>query len=93
MEENNVIEDNQEKVTLTDQDEKMLKLIDLLITVGMISTKKEFADTVGMHKQGISLIMNGKQSFTVNHINTVCKKFNVNANWIFGTEPNVFRKV
>jgi len=43
-----------------------------------------------MLQQTISKIKKGKSHFTVAQIETICIKFNVNANWIFGLEKKVF---
>lgn len=72
-------------------DERILRLIDLLKFEKRINTINEFCEGVGVIRQTISKIRNGKASFTVAHIEMICKKYKVNANWIIGIEKNVFR--
>lgn len=70
--------------------ERILRLIDLLKFQKNIKTLNQFCDEVGVIRQTISKIRSNDASFTVAHIETICKKYKVNANWIFGLEPNVF---
>jgi DNA-binding Xre family transcriptional regulator len=69
---------------------RILRLIDLLVYQKIISTDMEFAASISMSRQTLPNIKAGKQSFTVRHIDNICKKYDVNANWIFGGEKNVF---
>ncbi|URM37197.1 helix-turn-helix domain-containing protein [Flavobacterium anhuiense] len=71
-------------------DRRLLRLIDLLIYQNKISTLGNFSDIIGMKQQNISKIKKGETHFTVGHIENICHKFNVNANWIFGLEKKVF---
>jgi DNA-binding Xre family transcriptional regulator len=71
-------------------DERILRLIDVLRFQKNIKTINEFCDEIGVIRQTIYKIKKGEAGFTVSHINTICKKYKVNANWIFGIEPNVF---
>ena len=72
-------------------DERILRLIDLLRFQKSIKTINQFCDEVGVLRQTIYKIRKGDAGFTVAHIDTICKKYKVNANWIFGTEKNVFQ--
>jgi len=71
-------------------DEKIMYLITLLIFQKQISYAKDFCQVIGMQEQNVSKIKKGEAHFTVSHIEIICKKYKVNANWIFGTESNVF---
>lgn len=70
--------------------ERILRLIDLLKFQKNIKTMNQFCDEVGVLRQTISKIRGGDASFTVTHIESICRKYKVNANWIFGIETNVF---
>ena len=70
----------------------MLELIQVLISIGEIKYKTEFAKALGVHKQLITLIQSGKQHFTAENIRKACEIYKVNTNWIYGFETNVFRK-
>ena len=71
-------------------DKRILRLIDLLIFQKKITYIKEFCDEIGILTQSVSKIKKGKNHFTINHIEKICLKYNVNANWIFGIEDEVF---
>lgn len=70
--------------------ERILRLIDLLKFQKKIKTLNQFCDETGVIRQTVSKIRSGDASFTVGHIDTICRKYKVNANWIFGIESNVF---
>lgn len=71
-------------------DERLLTLIHLLKSQNNIKTLNEFCEGIGILRQTVHKIRKGEASFTVSHIDEICKKYNVNANWIFGIESNVF---
>lgn len=71
--------------------ERILRLIDLLKFQKNIKTLNQFCDEVGVIRQTISKIRNEEAGFTVAHIEMICKKYNVNANWIVGIDKKVFR--
>lgn len=71
-------------------DEKIIELISLLKFRKIINYDKDFCQDIGMLEQTVSKIKKGLNHFTVQQIETICKKYKVNANWIFGTESNVF---
>jgi hypothetical protein len=73
-------------------DMKMLELIDTLKDMNIISTTQEFCDSMGIFKQNIVTVRKGLQSFRAAHIADACRIYNVNANWIYGFESNMFRK-
>ena len=69
----------------------MLELIDLLKLSGKIKFTQEFCDSVGLKKQNLRPIKNGKQHFTPEQIRLACLEYNANANWINDLEENPFR--
>jgi hypothetical protein len=71
-------------------DERILKLIDILKFQKKIQTLEGFYKEINTIRQSVYKIKNGKASFTVSQINILCKKYKVNANWIFGTQKKVF---
>ena len=71
-------------------DTKILDLIDYLKYRKIISSNKDFCNKVEMIDSTISKIKLGKAHFTVQHIEKICQVFNVNANWIFGQETDMF---
>lgn len=71
-------------------DIKIFELIDLLISLGKIKYASEFCLAIGFVKQNIVRVKQGKAHFTAEHIKQMSKVYNVNANWIFGTQPNPF---
>lgn len=71
-------------------DKNIIHLIDLLIFKKQIKSTKKFCQDVAILEQTVSKIKTGKNHFTVIQIETICKKYSVNANWIFGIEKNIF---
>jgi len=71
-------------------DKNIMHLIDLLIFQKQISYVKDFCKEIGMQEQTISKIKKGTNHFTVSQIETICKKYKVNANWVFGVQKNIF---
>lgn len=71
-------------------DKAILRLIDLLIFEKKIKFESDFANSISMLPQTLSRIKSGKNHFTVLQIQSICRHYNVNANWIFGIQKNVF---
>ena len=71
-------------------DKRILRLIELLIFQKQLSSVREFCAEIEMFEQTITKIKNGTAHFTVLQIGAICKKYNVNANWIYGLQPNVY---
>lgn len=71
-------------------DERILRLVEYLIFTKVVRNATDFCDEIGLLKNTLSRIKKGTSHFTVSHIETICKKFKVNANWIFGTEDYIF---
>lgn len=71
-------------------DKRILRLILVLIFQNKINREVDFCREIGILPQTVSKIRKGTSHFTVMHIETIIKKYNVNANWIFGLENKVF---
>lgn len=71
-------------------DKKILRLIDVLIFQNKVNREVDFCKEIGILQQTVSKIKKGDTHFTVKHIETICNKYNVNANWIFGLDKKVF---
>jgi hypothetical protein len=72
-------------------DKNIFRLIDLLIFEKKIDSIREFCIEIGMLEQTISKIKKGINHFTIAQVETIGKKYNVNLNWVFELEDNVFR--
>lgn len=62
----------------------MLLLMSHCIDTGKVSSKKEFAESLGLPASNLTAIKNGERSFTVSQITTAAKKYKVDVNWIVG---------
>jgi DNA-binding Xre family transcriptional regulator len=71
-------------------DKNILHLIEILSTEKKIKSKTEFYSEIKIIRQTISKIKKGINHFTPSQIEIICKRYNVNANWIFGLEKNIF---
>ena len=69
---------------------KMILLIEILKTLGKIESNKQFFEIIKISKQNYGPIKKGIMSFTIKQIETACLHFEVNFNWIFGIEKNMF---
>ena len=74
-----------------EHDKRIIRLVEWLIFNKKIVTAKEFCQSVEVLEQTYSKIKKGTNHFTVLNIESICRKYNVNSNWIFGLEKNVFR--
>lgn len=72
-------------------DKNILKLIQLLKLQKVIKSDKEFDESINTIAGTVSKVSRGKTHFTVSHIETICEKYNVNANFIYGFDEVVFR--
>jgi hypothetical protein len=75
---------------MTSTDKAILRLIDLLIFQKKVKNRKEFCQAVKIQESTPSKVQNGVLHFTVAQIQSICLAFDVNANWLFGMETNVF---
>ena len=73
-------------------DKKIFDLMELLLSYGKIRFKVDFCRAVGMYPQILNQIESGRNHFTLEQVNSICKAYDVNANWIIGAEDNVFNK-
>lgn len=71
-------------------DKNILRLIDILIFQKKINYRNDFCEEIGILRQTVSKIKKGTNHFTVQHIEIICAKYNVSANWIFGIDKKVF---
>ena len=76
---------------MNDIDNRLLRLIDLLVYLKRTTNASTFADSISMDRQTITNVKAKKQHFTATHIFNICKVYNVNANCIFGFEKTVFK--
>lgn len=74
-------------------DKRILRLIELLKFQKKIVTLTDFYKEIGIQRQTVYKIKNGSTHFTVTQIESICKKYKVNANWVFGLESKVFNSL
>lgn len=72
-------------------EERIVEFIDVLKDTGKIRFREELFRQTGMKRQYFNLVRSGKNRFTTNHINAIVKHYNLNANWVFGVDSNMFR--
>jgi hypothetical protein len=73
-------------------DKKIIEqLIPVLVSVHSVEFESDFCKDIGLLKQNLQRIKNGIAHFTPKHIQSICEKYNINSNWIFGLETNVYR--
>jgi DNA-binding Xre family transcriptional regulator len=71
-------------------DKKILRLIQTLQYQNKIKNDTDFCSRISLLPQSMTKIKNGTAHFTVSHLKSICKEFNVNANWILGTDIKAF---
>lgn len=71
-------------------DERILMLIDMLKAFKVIRFDTEFCEAIGLLKQNLYRIRQGKTHFTPEHIEQIILKYKVNANWIFNISDKIF---
>jgi len=74
-------------------DVKILELIQILKSLGIIDYDYEFCDSIGFLKQNLTRVKQGLAHFTAQHIETICKVYGINANWIIDTEIQMYTKI
>lgn len=77
-------------------DQRILELMDILKDLGVIKTKYEFHDTIGIFKSNIAEIRNQDKNnkvkhFTLEQVHKVIETYNINPSWVFGYETAIFR--
>lgn len=73
-------------------DKRMIDVIDTLINKGVVKNRAEFCQEINMNLSTVNKILRGINHFTSLQIQTTCKRFKINANYIFGLEENIFHK-
>lgn len=71
-------------------DKNMLKLLNILKASGEIRFDSDFCEAIGLLRQNLVNIKNGKNHFTPEHIENAIKVFEVDANWLFGIGDQIF---
>lgn len=83
---------------MLESDKNMLKAIDFLKESGTIPFKETAYEIINISRANLWKIKNPeklpkqKYHFTAEQISTFCKHYNINANYIFGFETNMYRK-
>jgi DNA-binding Xre family transcriptional regulator len=77
---------------MKETEQRIFKTMDRLILEKQIKNKTEFCTTIGMYPQNLTQVKRGRNRFTVSQISSICKEYNVNGNWILGTQENMFIK-
>ena len=65
-------------------DAKILELSIILKQLGMVKSQAEFCREIGFMKQNIRKVKAGDAHFSLEHLATICRVFNVDANFIVG---------
>jgi len=68
----------------------ILDLFEYLRFDKQVKSEGEFARRINMLESTIIKIKNGTAHFTVEQIGSICREFNVNANFLFCIESKVF---
>lgn len=89
---NGVSTKNKNGLVMYQSDIKIFELIDMLKSMGVIRFDTDFCNKIKIPKQSLGRIKKGLAHFTAEHIQNICKAYNVNSNWIFDLENNTFRK-
>jgi DNA repair ATPase RecN len=72
-------------------DKKVMEALKLLKKRGDIELMQEFCDAIEMDKQTLQNVKIGRSHFRPYHIKNMCKKYSVNANWVFGLSDQFSR--
>ncbi|MBY0487071.1 MAG: helix-turn-helix domain-containing protein [Flavobacteriaceae bacterium] len=72
-------------------DIRILRLMDVLIFQKKIINQRQFCNDISILEQTMTKIKNGTSHFTIVHIESICKIYRVNPNWIFSYDDKVFR--
>lgn len=78
--------------TLDELDKRMFELYNLLKSMGVLKTKRAFAAACGLPEQNLYNIKMERNHFTLVHVANICTFYSINANWIIGTENELFIK-
>ncbi|MFV0141055.1 hypothetical protein [Empedobacter falsenii] len=70
---------------------RVLQVMEFLQNSGVVKNDIEFADAAGITKQHLTNMRINKTFFGSVDIMNICKAYNLNANYIFGIEDNMYR--
>ena len=70
---------------------RVLLVMDFLQNSGVVKNDTEFAEAAGITKQHLTNMRINKTFFGSVDIMNICKVYNLNANYIFGIEDNMYR--
>ncbi|QDP86032.1 hypothetical protein FNJ88_10930 [Chryseobacterium sp. SNU WT5] len=79
-------------------DRKILELVELLKSENKISSDKEFCEIIEINPANFAKIKksenypNQSYHFTPLHIENVCKKLNIDSNWIFNLSDEKYKQ-
>ena len=73
-------------------DAKILELSIILKQLGLVKSQAEFCREIGFMKQNIRKVKAGDAHFSLEHLATICRVFNVDANFIIGKSLNPLLK-
>ncbi|MDI9256364.1 hypothetical protein [Flavobacterium sedimenticola] len=73
--------------------EKVFLFIQALKAMGRIEFESDFCNAIDMKRQNLNNIKHNNKYFATKHIYKICKVYDANANYFFGSEENMFRKL
>jgi transcriptional regulator with XRE-family HTH domain len=73
-------------------DGKILELSTTLKQLGLVKSQAEFCREIGFMKQNIRKVKLGLAHFSTEHLATICKIYNVDANYLIGSPVSPFLK-
>lgn len=73
-----------------DSDKKIFELLDILIQFKIIKYKIQFWRIIDYKMQNLVNVKKGITHFTIPQIVKIAQYYNVNYNWIFGTDKLTF---
>ena len=75
---------------MTTPDQRIIELIAYLKYMKKVKSAVEFCQNIGFYRQNLRNVRLGTQSFTIDHIEKICKIYDVNANWILGLSDKLY---
>jgi len=70
----------------------VLDLIEDLKSRNIISFDNDFCESIGLLKQNLNRIKNGKAHFTVLHLKKIGESYNISTDWILGLSAEKYIK-
>lgn len=89
---------NNRNLKMFESDKNMLKVIDFLKEAGDIKFKTEAYEIMSVSTSNVYKIKHPEKfpkqtyHFTAEQIRLFCEQFNINSNYIFGFDKNMYRK-